>query len=156
MRLWYEAIQLFSAPLQQMCNILVSCNLFVHLVKILECTHISAMKCIRLLASVSHWSGWIEWRLTLAWRTSKPSLPPCQDSARQCRTTKGGTAEDPLERKVAFRWAQDTCARASCWNPSTLIIVKGKKKTSMTKWCYVELTMMFSWLTCQCIQECFN
>lgn len=54
----------------------------------------------------------VQRHLTLAWRTSKLSTPPCQCSARQCSQPKGGTHEDPLKRKVASKWAK----KPSCTN----------------------------------------
>lgn len=45
----------------------------------------------------SLWGSWVQlffslWEhcLVLAWRTSKPSMPPCQYSARRCRGSRGG------------------------------------------------------------------
>lgn len=133
MKVWGDSD--ISFPLQRMCNVL-SCNLFVHLWRNYS-VHISEfLQCHEMCPSASisqslvSNTGWISWHLILAWRTSKPSLPPCQDSARQCRKTRGGTLEDPLERKVAFKRAWS--AHASCWNPSTLVIdtkkVQNKKR----------------------------
>lgn len=99
------------------CHVYVSVRCFRSLhcipLKFLECF----LKCHEEFSSASilqsfrdtssSWGSWVQvfyfsffsplWYrcLVLTWRTSKPSMPPCQYSARQCRWSKGGPIVSP-------------------------------------------------------------
>ncbi len=97
------------SPSYTLSYVSIRCFRSLHCIplKFLECFW-SAMKSLVEQASFSH-SGtearfegatskcfplW-ERCLVLTWRTSKPSMPPCQYSARQCRRSRGGPIWSP-------------------------------------------------------------